>query len=207
MGRVGVDFYPLSTGSLVDVRYFDKFLGGARPMSRWPRLASASLAPSSRARAPMRWASLCTRPCALRGRRPLREPVAGFQTPVTFCEIFRRTTFPSTSTAPQAPDLEIRRDEFDFDAVSARLFWATVGGLSAEPSRTATLAALEARYARTPHRPRPRLPRDFLGVARGHGLLRERPHTLRRHRQPRRDGGGVDLHEPDVVAERLLDPA
>ena len=29
MGRVGVDFYPTEPGSLVDVQYFEKFLGGS----------------------------------------------------------------------------------------------------------------------------------------------------------------------------------
>ena len=29
MGRVGVDFYPTTHGSIVEVRQFDKFLGGS----------------------------------------------------------------------------------------------------------------------------------------------------------------------------------
>jgi 5-dehydro-2-deoxygluconokinase len=40
----------------------------------------------------------------------------------------------------------IEPDELDLDAIrAARVFWVTVTGLSQEPSRTATLAALEAR--------------------------------------------------------------
>ena len=46
----------------------------------------------------------------------------------------------------RAPDLEIRTDELDLGAIrSAGVFWVTGTGLSDEPSRTATLAALEAR--------------------------------------------------------------
>ena len=42
--------------------------------------------------------------------------------------------------------MEIRADELDYDAIrAARVFWVTVTGLSDEPSRSATLAALEAR--------------------------------------------------------------
>jgi 5-dehydro-2-deoxygluconokinase len=42
--------------------------------------------------------------------------------------------------------MEIKPDELDYDAIrAARVFWVTVTGLSDEPSRSATLAALEAR--------------------------------------------------------------
>ena len=45
--------------------------------------------------------------------------------------------------------MEIRAGELDLDAIrSAGVFWATVTGLSDEPSRTATLAALQARGGR-----------------------------------------------------------
>jgi 5-dehydro-2-deoxygluconokinase len=68
-------------------------------------------------------------------------------TPVTFCEIFPPDDFPLYFyRLPKAPDLEIHREELDTDAIrEAGVFWATVTGLSEEPSRTATLAALEAR--------------------------------------------------------------
>jgi 5-dehydro-2-deoxygluconokinase len=47
---------------------------------------------------------------------------------------------------PKAPDLEIRTAELDLAAIrSARIFWMTGTGLSEEPSRSATLAALAAR--------------------------------------------------------------
>jgi 5-dehydro-2-deoxygluconokinase len=73
--------------------------------------------------------------------------VPGLPTPVTFCEIFPPDDFPIYFYRyPKAPDLEIRPEELDLDAVrSAGVFWVTVTGLCQEPSRSATLAALEAR--------------------------------------------------------------
>jgi 5-dehydro-2-deoxygluconokinase len=76
----------------------------------------------------------------------------GFQTPVTFCEIFPPDHFPIYFyRQPKAPDLEIFAAELDLEAIkSAKLFWATVSGLSVEPSRSATLAALRARQHQHP---------------------------------------------------------
>jgi 5-dehydro-2-deoxygluconokinase len=73
--------------------------------------------------------------------------VPGLPTPVTFCEIFPPDDFPLYFyRLPTAPDLVINTEELDFDAIrAAKVFWVTVTGLSAEPSRSATLAALEAR--------------------------------------------------------------
>ena len=69
---------------------------------------------------------------------------------MTFCEIFPPDDFPLYFyRLPKAPDLEIYREELDTDAIrEAGVFWVTVTGLSEEPSRTATLAALEARARR-----------------------------------------------------------
>jgi 5-dehydro-2-deoxygluconokinase len=66
---------------------------------------------------------------------------------VTFCEIFPPDDFPLYFyRLPKAPDLEITTDELDLDAIrAAKVFWVTVTGLSQEPSRSATLAALQAR--------------------------------------------------------------
>ena len=153
MGRVGVDFYPTSPGSLVDVRFFEKFLGGS-PTN--VAVAAARLGEKS---------AIITRTgpdplgefvhVALRGYGVddrFVEDVAGFQTPVTFCEMFPPDDFPIYFyRAPKAPDLEIYPDQLDLGAIgAARLFWATVSGLSAEPSRTATLAALAARQRHHP---------------------------------------------------------
>jgi 5-dehydro-2-deoxygluconokinase len=68
-------------------------------------------------------------------------------TPVTFCEIFPPDHFPIWFYRyPKAPDLEISPDELPAgDIQKARLFWATVTGLCAEPSRSAHFAAWAAR--------------------------------------------------------------
>ncbi len=68
-------------------------------------------------------------------------------TPVTFCEIFPPDDFPLYFyRLPKAPDLDIQAAELDLDAVrDARIFWFTGTGLSEEPSRSATLAALAHR--------------------------------------------------------------
>jgi 5-dehydro-2-deoxygluconokinase len=73
--------------------------------------------------------------------------VPGLNTPIAFCEIFPPDDFPLYFyREPKAPDMEIRAEDLDYDAIrAARVFWVTVTGLSDEPSRSATLAALEAR--------------------------------------------------------------
>jgi 5-dehydro-2-deoxygluconokinase len=73
--------------------------------------------------------------------------VKDLPTPVTFCEIFPPDDFPLYFyRLPKAPDLEIHASELDFEAIKeAGVFWVTVTGLSEEPSRTATLKALETR--------------------------------------------------------------
>ena len=69
------------------------------------------------------------------------------RTPVVFCEIHPPDDFPLLFyREPTAPDMTLAVDELDLDAIrAARVFWTTGTGLSAEPSRAATLAALEAR--------------------------------------------------------------
>jgi 5-dehydro-2-deoxygluconokinase len=149
MGRIGVDLYPHQVGvSLREVETFGKYLGG-----------SATNVAVAAARYGRR-SAVITRT----GQDPFGEylhdalrrfgvddryvtAVAGLPTPVTFCEIFPPDNFPLYFYRyPKAPDLEIATDELDLDAIrSARVFWVTVTGLSQEPSRGATLAALEAR--------------------------------------------------------------
>ncbi|MFF4029078.1 PfkB family carbohydrate kinase [Streptomyces sviceus] len=52
----------------------------------------------------------------------------------------------SSTSASGAPDLEIHTDELDYFAIrAAKIFWITGTGLSTEPSRSATLAALKCR--------------------------------------------------------------
>jgi 5-dehydro-2-deoxygluconokinase len=149
MGRIGVDVYPLQVGvSLREVKTFGKYLGGS------PTNVAVAAARYGRRSA------VITRT----GQDPFGEylhdalrgfgvddrfvtAVPGLPTPVTFCEIFPPDDFPLYFYRfPKAPDLEIRSEELDLDAIrSARVFWVTVTGLSQEPSRGATLAALEAR--------------------------------------------------------------
>ncbi len=153
IGRCGVDFYPTEHGSLVDVKHFDKFLGGSptNVAVAATRLGQRSALISRTGPDPF-GAYVHS---ALRGfgvdDRYVTD-VEGFQTPVTFCETFPPDHFPIYFyREPKAPDLEIFPEELDYDAIKeARLFWATLGGLSREPSRSATLAALESRERRHP---------------------------------------------------------
>jgi 5-dehydro-2-deoxygluconokinase len=152
MGRVGVDLYPMQAGvGLEDVETFGKWLGG-----------SATNVAVAAARYGRR-AAVITRTgddpfgrfvhAALRGYGVddrFVTPVPGLPTPVTFCEIFPPDDFPLYFYRwPKAPDLEIAAGELDMSAVrEAGVFWVTGTGLCAEPSRGATLAALEARGGR-----------------------------------------------------------
>jgi 5-dehydro-2-deoxygluconokinase len=149
MGRIGVDLYPLQTGvPLPRVTSFGKFLGGSATNVA---VAAARLG---------RRTAVITRtgddPFGTYLHEALRgfgvddrwvTPVAGLPTPVTFCEVFPPDDFPLYFyRQPKAPDLEIDAHELDLDAIrSARVFWMTGTGLSEEPSRTATLAALAHR--------------------------------------------------------------
>ncbi|MGW6139724.1 5-dehydro-2-deoxygluconokinase [Streptomyces sp. NPDC055144] len=149
MGRIGVDLYPLQTGvPLAEVDTFGKFLGG-----------SSSNVAVAAARLGRRTATVTRTGADPFGQylhRQLREfgvddrwvtPVPGLPTPVTFCEVFPPDDFPLYFyRLPKAPDLEIHPAELDLDAIrAARVFWMTGTGLSEEPSRSATLAALAHR--------------------------------------------------------------
>jgi len=149
MGRVGVDLYPEQIGvALPDVRTFAKSLGGSATNVA---VAAARLGAS---------AAVITKV----GDDPfgtyVRRALDGFgvdsrfvathptlRTPVVFCEIFPPDDFPLLFyREPTAPDMTLEAGELDLGAIrAARVFWTTGTGLSAEPSRTATLAALRAR--------------------------------------------------------------
>ncbi|MCC5036689.1 5-dehydro-2-deoxygluconokinase [Streptomyces sp. WAC 00631] len=149
MGRIGVDLYPLRTGvPLARVDTFGKFLGGSA--------ANVAVAAARLGRATALISRTGADPFGDYLHQALREfgvddrwvtPVGALQTPVTFCEMFPPDDFPLYFyRRPKAPDLEIRPEELDLDAVrAARVFWVTGTGLSEEPSRTATLDALAAR--------------------------------------------------------------
>ncbi|MEU4545307.1 5-dehydro-2-deoxygluconokinase [Nonomuraea dietziae] len=152
MGRVGVDVYPLQVGvSLREVETFGKYLGGS-PTN--VAVAAARLGERS---------AVITRtgadPFGAFVHDALRSygvddsfvtPVEGLPTPVTFCEIRPPDDFPLYFYRfPKAPDLVIHPDELPVSEIRrARLFWATVTGLSEEPSRAAHFAAWRARERR-----------------------------------------------------------
>ena len=149
MGRIGVDLYPQQIGvGLDEVETFGKYLGGsatnvAVAAARYGRRTAVI---SRTGQDPFgRFIHTALRGYDVDDRYV--TAVEGLPTPVTFCEIFPPDDFPLYFYRwPKAPDLEIYREELDQSAIrEAGVFWVTVTGLSAEPSRTATLAALEAR--------------------------------------------------------------
>jgi len=152
IGRVGVDLYPEQSGvTLAEVETFRKSLGGS-PVN----VAVAAARLGARA-------ATITKV----GDDPFGPYIRGaleefgvdtrwvgtdpdLRTPVVFCEIHPPDSFPLLFyREPKAPDMNIALEELDLDAIrSARLFWTTGTGLSDEPSRSATLGALEARGRR-----------------------------------------------------------
>jgi len=149
MGRVGVDLYPHQVGvPLEAVTSFGKYLGGS------PTNVAVAAARHGRRTA------VITRTGADPFGRFIHQALAGFgvddryvtevadlPTPVTFCEIFPPDDFPLYFyRQPKAPDLEIFAEDLDLEAIEAAdIFWVTGTGLCEEPSRSATMAALEAR--------------------------------------------------------------
>jgi 5-dehydro-2-deoxygluconokinase len=152
IGRVGVDLYPLEAGiALEHVTRFGRFLGGSAT-----NVAVAAARHGRRA-------AVITRtgddPFGRFVHAALRDlgvddafvtAVPGLPTPVTFCEIFPPDRFPLWFYRfPKAPDLEISPAQLDLAACAdARVFWATVSGLSQQPSRDAHYAAWAARGRR-----------------------------------------------------------
>lgn len=151
VGRTGVDLYPLQHGvGLAQVQTFEKFLGG-----------SATNVAVAGARHGLRTALLTRTGDDPFGQyvhdeaarlgvdprfiQPLREP--GPPTPVTFCEVYPPDNFPLYFYRyPIAPDLLLTAEELPVAAIAgATVFWATVTGLSVEPSRSAHHAAWEHR--------------------------------------------------------------
>ena len=154
MGRVGIDLYPLQSNVGLDkVTSFGKFLGGS------PTNVAVATARYGRSSA------VITRtgpdPLGVYVRDELERlgvssryvsDVEGLKTPLVLCEIFPPDNLPLYFYRdPVAPDLMIKADELDEEAVrSARIFWTTVTGLTKEPSRSAHHHALAVR-ARAEH--------------------------------------------------------
>jgi 5-dehydro-2-deoxygluconokinase len=153
MGRVGVDLYPLQDNvGLEDVETFGKYLGGsatnvAVAAARHGRAAAVITRTGHDA-----FGTFIHKALADFGvSDQFVSGVDGLNTPLAFCEIYPPDNFPLLFyRQPTAPDLQIRAEELDLDAIrDAGIFWATVTGLSEEPSRGAHFAAWEAR-ARKP---------------------------------------------------------
>jgi 5-dehydro-2-deoxygluconokinase len=155
IGRVGVDLYPEQIGvPLAKVRTFAKSLGGS-PTN--VAVAAARLGHRS---------AVVTKVGDDGFGLYVREALEGFgvdtrfvgtdpahQTPVVFCELFPPDRFPLLFyRSPKAPDLNIRADELDLDAIArVPILWTSGTALTEEPSRSATLAALRAARGRTIH--------------------------------------------------------
>jgi len=148
MGRVGVDLYPEQSGTpLADVRTFRKMLGGSA--------TNVAVAAARLGRSAAVVTGVGDDPFGGYVRAALRSfgvrdafvrTVDGHRTPLAFCELFPPDSFPILFYRERAPDLEL--SSFPREAVDAPLFWMTGTGLSAEPSRSTTLAALRARGRR-----------------------------------------------------------
>jgi len=149
MGRIGVDLYPEQIGvPLPQVRTFRKMLGGS------PTNVAVGAARLGRR------AGVITKVGADPFGEYARQALAEFgvdpsrvgthptlRTPIVFCEIFPPDNFPLLFyREPKAPDLELELSDLDLGEIAAvPLFWTTGTGLSQEPSRSTTLAALRAR--------------------------------------------------------------
>jgi 5-dehydro-2-deoxygluconokinase len=152
MGRVGVDLYPLQSGvHLADVRTFAKSLGGTAT-----NVAVGAARYGHRAAVITKvgddgfgvYVRTALREFGVDDRYVGTDPT--LRTPVVFTELFPPDSFPLLFyREPKAPDMNLSPDELDEHAIrAARIFWTTGTGLSDEPSRSATLAALEIRKRR-----------------------------------------------------------
>jgi 5-dehydro-2-deoxygluconokinase len=149
MGRVSVDLYPEQIGAtLAEVKTFAKSLGGSATNVA---VAAARLG---------RRSAVVTKGGDDGFPRYVRAALEGFgvdarwvgtdlklRTPIVFCEIHPPDNFPLLFyRQPKAPDMNLTAEDLDLDAIaSAPLFWFTGTGFSDEPSRAATLTALEHR--------------------------------------------------------------
>jgi 5-dehydro-2-deoxygluconokinase len=149
IGRLGVDLYPEQIGvPLGAVRTFAKSLGGTA--------ANVAVAVARHGRRVALVSGTGADPFGTYLHDELRgygvddrwvATVPDLPTPVTFCEIFPPDHFPIYFYRyPTAPDLRVAEADLDLPALrAAGVLWLTGTGLSAEPSRSAHLAALRAR--------------------------------------------------------------
>ncbi len=152
MGRVSVDLYPEQIGvPLAEVKTFAKSLGGsatnvAVAAARLGRRAAVITKVGDDGFGPYIRGAL--EQFGVDARWVGTDP--DLRTPLAFCEIFPPDNFPLLFyREPKAPDMNIDVEDLDLKAIAeVPIFWITGTGLSEEPSRTATLSALEARSGR-----------------------------------------------------------
>lgn len=149
MGRVSVDLYPEQIGvPLAEVKTFAKSLGGsstnvAVAAARLGHRAAVITKVGDDGFGPYVRAAL--EQFGVDARWVGTDPI--LRTPLAFCEIHPPDDFPLLFyREPKAPDINIGAEDLDLEAISAvPLFWVTGTGLSDEPSRTATITALQQR--------------------------------------------------------------
>lgn len=149
MGRVGVDLYPDQSGVTLDeVRSFSKFLGGtatnvAVAAARYGHTSAVITKVGDDAFG--RYVRSALRGFGVDDRFVGTDPT--LKTPIVFCELHPPDHFPLTFyREPKAPDMNLSPEDLDLDAIAgATILWTTGSGLSDEPSRAATLEALESR--------------------------------------------------------------
>jgi 5-dehydro-2-deoxygluconokinase len=148
-GRAGVDIYPLQVGvGLEDVSTFGKFLGGTAAnvaVAAARHGLSAALVSRTGDDPFGRFVHVALRQLGVDDRYVTAVP--DLPTPVTFCEIVPPDDFPLYFyRRPAAPDMQLTPAGLPDGLVrSARVFWTIGSALSEEPSRSAMLAAYQAR--------------------------------------------------------------
>jgi 5-dehydro-2-deoxygluconokinase len=149
MGRVSVDLYPEQIGAtLAEVKTFAKSLGGsatnvAVAASRLGHRSAVITKVGDDGFGP--YVRKALEEFGVDSRWVGTDPK--LRTPIVFCEIHPPDDFPLLFyREPKAPDMNLTVKDLDLEAIAtAPLFWMTGTGLSDEPSRTATLTALEQR--------------------------------------------------------------
>lgn len=152
MGRISMDVYPQQDGlPIEDVSTFGKYLGGSA--------TNVAVAAARHGLTAAVITGVGNDPFGRFCRREVRRLGVDDRyifvdldnpTPLAFCEIFPPDDFPLYfRREPKAPDLNITADSLDEEAIAAcRVLWATVTGLSSEPSRAAHFRAWQVRGRR-----------------------------------------------------------
>lgn len=148
MGRSLVDLYPIDDGPLKDVTGFEKAVGGSPT-----NVAIAAARLGQRAGVVSRvggdaFGRFIMEQLAEMGVDISQvQAVPGGVTPVAICEISPPDHFPLTIYRPDpAVDMQIEVSELDEAAITeAAILWASLSGLSAEPSRASHERAMALR--------------------------------------------------------------